>query len=317
MQRLLGVLARRRTAGTGLALVCELLLLAGLALAPAATTLGLPAAVAAAIAGTVAVVFGVVDGVVVATAGAIAFAALSGWGAGQLAAIGVWPLIVAAVGLFARRVERQRRSLRRLVDAEEEHRRSLALTLHEDSAQTLTGALLTLRTVQADEGIATDRARELIKSTIQQLRALALELSPKALDDYGLPAALAHLAETETGRSGRGVRFTSDWDGRLPREIERALFRVAQTALDAALTLPARSVEMALAVARGRAALTVTVAGPEAPLAAVPLLPATVTERLALLGGRVDTQRRPDGRLVLRADVPVDLRLLEHVARLS
>src|SRR5438874_2070702 len=115
MRTALSFLAGRRWAGVGLALLAELLLLVGLSLAPPSATVGIPAAVAAAIAGTVAVVFGVVDGVAVALAGAVTFAALGGWGAGELAAIAVWPLIVAAVGLFARRVERHRFALRELV----------------------------------------------------------------------------------------------------------------------------------------------------------------------------------------------------------
>lgn len=127
----LAFLARHRWAGVGLALVAEILLLVALGLAPASATIGMPAAVAAAIAGTVAVVFGVVDGVVVAGAGAAAFAALGGWGAGEIAAIGVWPAIVAAVGLFAGRVDRHRAAFRQFVEAQEEERRSLALTLHD------------------------------------------------------------------------------------------------------------------------------------------------------------------------------------------
>ena len=313
MQTLLSHLARRRAAGVGLALVCEILLLVALALAPASTTLGLPAAVAAAIAGTVAVVFGVIDGVVLAAAGAITFAALAGWGPGQLAAIGVWPLIVAAVGLFARRVERQRAGLRQLVDAEEEQRRSLALTLHDESAQTLTGALLTLRGGQRDADVENDRARELIKATIQQLRQLALELSPKALEDYGLTAALSHLADTESARSGKRVEFSSEWDGRLPREIERSLFRVAQTAAETALKRTAASLQIELAVERGRVALTLTIVDHQGSPAGASLLPPAVAEPLRLLGGRVDTQRHSDGLLVLRAEVPADLRLLERI----
>lgn len=312
MQTLLSFLARHRAAGVGLALVCEILLLVALALAPASTTLGLPAAVAAAIAGTVAVVFGVIDGVAIAAAGAITFAALAGWGPGELAAIVVWPLIVAAVGLFARRVERQRASLRQLVDAEEERRRSLALTLHDESAQTPTGALLTLRTGQRDPDVETDRARELIKATIQQLRQLALELSPKALEDYGLAAALAHLADTESARSSSSVEFTSEWDGRLPREIERTLYRVAQAAVNAALTRGANSLEIALAIEHARVGLTITISGEQAAAAAASLLPPAAAEPLRLLGGRFDAQRDLDGHLVLRAEVPADLRLIER-----
>jgi Histidine kinase len=91
-----------------------------------------------------------------------------------------------------------------------------ALTLHDESAQTLAGALLTLRAGQAAHdpaGTETEQARELITETIQQLRRLALELSPKALEGIGAGEtpptvdsqafgfrAIAVLAETRMAR---------------------------------------------------------------------------------------------------------------------
>ncbi|HET8752525.1 MAG TPA: histidine kinase [Gaiellaceae bacterium] len=320
MRTALSFLAGRRWAGVGLALLSELVLLVVLSLAPASATLGLPAAVAAAIAGTVAVVFGVADGVAVAMAGAVAFGALSGWGAGELAAIGVWPLIVAAVGLFARRIERQRAALRHLVEAQEDERRSLALTLHDDSAQTLTGALLTLRSGLAGSEPAaaqTLQARELITDTIRQLRRLAVELSPKALEDYGLASALGHLAEMEGDLHETPIEFTYDWDGRLPRDAEWALFRFAQAGLAVAHESRGNPITIRLAYERGRVAVSVTapVLAAEAPPTR---LPTAVEERVRLLDGRVSaTLSGSSGRLVLRADVPGQLRLAEHAASVA
>jgi signal transduction histidine kinase len=315
MRVLLAFLARRRWAGVGLALVAEILLLVALARVAPSAAIGIPAAVAAGIGGTVAVVFAVVDGVAVATVGAITFAALGGWGAGELAAIGVWPLIVAAVGLFARRVERQRAALRQMVEAQEDERRSLALTLHDESAQTLAGALLTLRAGQVahdSAGIEADQARELIIETIQQLRRLALELSPKALEDYGLASALAHLADTASSSCEASVEFVCDWDERLSHEAERALFRFAKAALDAALERHVGSLTMKLSNERGR--VTVTIGAHDGQAAAPPpRLPSSLDERLRLLGGKLSTHRNGDSGLVLRAEVPAELRLLGRI----
>jgi len=308
MRAALTFLARHRWAGVGSALLAELVLLVPLSLAPPASTIGIPAAVAAAIAGTVAVVFGVAAGVAVVTAGAVTFAALGGWEPGQLAALGVWPLIVTAVGLFARRVERHRVALHDLVESQEDERRALALTLHDDSAQTLTGALLTLRA-----GAQTAQARELITDTIRQLRRLALELSPKALEDYGLAAALGHLAETETALGDTPVRFESAWDGRLSAAAESALFRVAQAALAVLRDCGASPIAIRLDSDRGPVALTI--GGRSAAGAATePRLPDALEERVRLLGGRVSVTASGDGELVLHAEVPVGLQLVEHVA---
>lgn len=313
MRTALRFLAARRWAGVGLALLAELILLGALAVAPPSTTIGIPAAVAAAIAGTVAVVFGVGDGVAVATAGAVAFAALGGWGAGELAAIGLWPLVVAGVGLFARRVERDRVALRHVVEAQEDERRGLALTLHDDSAQTLTGALLNLRAgLSAGElaGVQTTQARELITDTIQQLRRIARDLSPKALEDYGLAAALGHLAESAASPGDAAIAFDGDWDGRLSVEAEQALFRFAQAALAAAADYGADLITIRLVCERGRVA--VTVAGYTASAGApAPQLAAAVEERVRLLDGRVRSTVSGSGELVLRADVSAQLRLVE------
>jgi signal transduction histidine kinase len=312
MRTALGYLARNRWAGVGLALLAELALLVALSLASPAATIGIPAALAAAIAGTVAVVFGVVDGVAVAAAGAIAFAALGGWGAGELAAIGVWPAIVAAVGLFARRVEHHRLALRHLVDAQEDERRALALALHDDSAQMLAGALMTLRSGAA--GAAADgqtlQARDLITDTIRQLRRLALELSPKALEDYGLAAAVGHLVESDAYPDDIPVAFERDWDGRMAREAESALFRFAQAALAAAHAARASAIRISLAESRGRVRLTVVFrgAGPQTSAA----IPATVEERVRLLGGKVTTTPSDSGELRLSADMPTELRVVER-----
>lgn len=315
MRVALSFLAGHRWAGVGLALLAEMLLLVALSLAPPSATIGIPAAVAAAIAGTVAVVFGVADGVAVAAAGAIAFAALGGWRAGELAAIAVWPLIVAAAGLFARRVERHRVALHHLVEAEEDERRALAVTLHDDSAQTLTGALLTLRSGMAasePDAARTAQARELITDTIQQLRRLAVELSPKALEDYGLAAALGHLAETETALGDVAIAFESDWDGRLSVATESALFRFAQAALKVAHDCDANPLTLRLGRERGRVVLTVTgfSSFPAHPVT----FPAALEERVSLLGGRLDATVSGNGELVLHADVPGRLRMLEHAA---
>lgn len=310
MRAPLAFLAQRRWAGVGLALVAEILLLVVLAVAPPSSIVGIPAAVTAAIAGTIAVVFGILDGVIVATAGALIFAALGGWEAGEIASIAVWPAIVAAVGLFARRIERHRIALRELVDAQEDERHSLALTLHDDSAQRLVGALLTLRAAApiASATAETDRARAMITETIQQLRRLALELSPKALEDHGLAAALEHLADSESLESGTSVQFAGDWDGRLAPEAERALFRFAQAAVRTALEQGADEIAVTLADEGARIAVAVSA---HVARAESMVLPPSLDERLRFLQGKLTSHRREDGTIVFRADVPAQKRPID------
>jgi signal transduction histidine kinase len=297
LRRIVQLLASRRLAGVGLALVAEVGILAVLALAPPADVVGVPAAVAAGIAGTVAVVFGVVDGIAVVLAGAIAFAAFGGWEAGELAAIGVWPLIVAAVGLFGRRVELHRRALRDAIRAHERGNRSTALQLHDEDAQRLTAALLALRSGQQAD---VERARDLLRETIASLRRRAVDLSPKALEDHGLAAAVERLAADVGERSEIEVLVESRWSGRAPDEVELTLFRTIQATLASAEARGARSVRVTLD--RGRDALLAQVDddGTAPDSAEV----AALGERLRLHGGRLTAAAGPAGMHAFQAELP-------------
>lgn len=298
MRGMLDFLARHRSAGVGLAVVAEVSLLAAFAVAPAAAVVGLPAAVAASIAGTVAVVYGVADGVGVALAGAVAFAAFGRWEPGELAALAVWPALVGAAGLFARRVDRHRHALRRLLATSEDEKRALALTLHDQSAQTLAAALMALR----GNGDTADHARELITQTIAELRAVAVDLSPKALEDYGLKTALETLAEAVSARTQIDANVGGDWNARLPEEAERALFRLVQAAFADAIERDARSVEVALSGDRDGVVLTVSEHGGTQPAEEL-VPPEPTSEHLRLLGGRLSL-RRARNDVILRAELP-------------
>jgi signal transduction histidine kinase len=73
--------------------------------------------------------------------------------------------------------------------------------------------------------------RELLVATLQDVRRLAVELRPKALDDFGLEAALERLADTFREQTGIGVEVEARTGDRLPAEIETALYRIVQEAL--------------------------------------------------------------------------------------
>ena len=74
--------------------------------------------------------------------------------------------------------------------------------------------------------------RELVVQTLQDVRRLALELRPTALDDFGLAAALERLANTFAEQTGTAVEFESRLaDERLPGDVETVLYRIVQEAL--------------------------------------------------------------------------------------
>ena len=97
-----------------------------------------------------------------------------------------------------------RDAMRRVVEAQELERRRLARELHDETGQALTSILLGLKPLE--QSVGTDEAREavasvreLVVSTLQDVRALAVELRPAALDDFGLVPAVERLTADVPG----------------------------------------------------------------------------------------------------------------------
>jgi signal transduction histidine kinase len=131
----------------------------------------------------------------------------------------------------------RRETLRRVVDAQEQERRRLAIELHDETGQSLASVLMGLRRVEESEDMDAVRAtvaelRDTVANAVQELRALAVELRPKALDDFGLAPALERLVDTFGRRTGLDVTtHLGGLDERLPEPVESALYRIAQEGL--------------------------------------------------------------------------------------
>ena len=130
-----------------------------------------------------------------------------------------------------------RDALRRVVAGQELERRRLARELHDETGQALTSILLGLRSVEGTKSpdelrSATSDLRELIVATLQDVRRLAVQLRPKALDDFGLAAALERLAQTFSETTEMHVELEAQLgEARLPAEVETTLYRIVQEAL--------------------------------------------------------------------------------------
>ena len=309
------LLARHRTGSVALAIVVEVGLLLPLAFADPASVVGIPAAVAAAIGGTVAVVLGPYEGALVAFTGAVVFGALGGWGSGDLVALVVWPAIVIAAGVFARRVEQQRQALGQLVAAQEAERQRLALELHDGTAQMLVASLFALG--GKEEGTATSSpsasnltTRTLIQETIDSVRALAVDLRPKALDDFGLIPALETLATSFAERTEIAVDLDLHvGEARLPPETELIVYRLVQEVLahiarldrggSAQLALQRRSTDVRIVIEHDRGD---TAGGSESGWTSEL---AGLHERIRLAGGRLSA-RSTSSSTSVRVELPLE-----------
>lgn len=138
-----------------------------------------------------------------------------------------------------RQNEQRGELLRRLITAQEDERKRVARELHDDLGQALGGLALRVETTRRYLQQAPSRAleqldhiQELIKDTTDRMYELIFALRPSALDDLGLVAALRSHAERVLPADRITFQLeTEGLNGRLPPEIETALYRAIQEAI--------------------------------------------------------------------------------------
>jgi signal transduction histidine kinase len=127
---------------------------------------------------------------------------------------------------------------RRLVEVQENERRTVARELHDEAAQALVSLRYGLQLLEREtggEGVAA-RVAELKQTTdavIESLHRLAGALRPASLDLVGLEAALRQHLHTIESKWPLTVRFKARGlnGARLPAAVETALYRVVQEAV--------------------------------------------------------------------------------------
>lgn len=129
---------------------------------------------------------------------------------------------------------------RRLVEAEESARRSVARELHDRVGQNLTlfninlGIIRNelLRAPTSDALNRLDDSMRLVNETMDHVRNVIADLRPAVLDDYGLAAALRWSSEQLEARTGLRIEVTAAPEfPRLEAAVETAVFRIVQEAL--------------------------------------------------------------------------------------
>ncbi|MFT4040378.1 MAG: PAS domain S-box protein [Thermomicrobiales bacterium] len=122
---------------------------------------------------------------------------------------------------------------RRLLLVQEEERRKLALELHDEIGQALTGLTFQLAAAEGRGDGALAEVNVTVQALTEQVRQMALELRPQVLDRYGLLAAIEWFRTRYQATTGITVHLREQnvAQRRYPPEIEIAAFRVVQEAL--------------------------------------------------------------------------------------
>ncbi len=131
--------------------------------------------------------------------------------------------------------EQQKIISRRLLEVQEAERRQIALELHDEIGQILTGLKLQLE-VAAQKSVENDsitEAQNLVNEVMAKVRKLSLDLRPPTLDHLGLLSAILWLIRNYTNQTNIEVDFNHEGleSKRFPTEIETSAYRVVQEAL--------------------------------------------------------------------------------------
>jgi signal transduction histidine kinase len=187
-----------------------------------------------------------------------------------------------------------------------EERQRLARDLHDAVTQTLFSASLIAEVLpriwarsaqQGAERLA--ELRQLTRGALAEMRTLLAELRPSVLVEAALPELLRQLGEAFTGRARVPVELEVDGEGELPSEVQIALYRVTQEALNnIAKHAGASHVTICLSYRPGGVALSILDDGrgfdPGA-VTAEHLGVAIMRERAEAVGGALEVASRPGG----------------------
>lgn len=136
--------------------------------------------------------------------------------------------------------EARRRLLRQLVTAQEDERRRISRELHDQMGQHIVAIVLLVNSLKdfsrSEPATAAKFAQleDVAQKLSLQVDTLAWKLRPTELDDVGLHAALRNYIGKWSKRYGLRADFhgVSLADERLASEIETAIYRIAQEALN-------------------------------------------------------------------------------------
>jgi len=212
------------------------------------------------------------------------------------------------------RLEFERRESARLaLRVQEDERSRIARELHDEVGQTLTGVMLQV------EGLAAkipkelreqlDELRETARSGTEDVRRIARQLRPEALEDLGLRSALASLATSFGEQAGIQIQRRLEPDVALSEEQELVIYRVAQEALtNVARHADARRVELSLDDVSGQTVLIVRDDGRGLSPGTLPSSRGIrgMRERAMLIGAQLEINSQPGGGTEIRLSIPHD-----------
>jgi signal transduction histidine kinase len=126
----------------------------------------------------------------------------------------------------------------KLMTAQEDERKRISRELHDETSQALTSLMLTMRVLAEDAPNQEQKdalllGRDVAANILREVRDLAVELRPPALDDLGLVAAIERYSDKFAIRHGLDIDLnTSGQQTSVDGQIAVALYRIVQESLN-------------------------------------------------------------------------------------
>jgi len=207
----------------------------------------------------------------------------------------------------------------RLVDVQEQERRTLARELHDEVGQALTAVKMDISMAlrgdpESRTRAALEEARDLSENILRSVRDMSQLLHPSALDDFGLPATLTAYLRNFSHRTGIRAQLVETMEARLAPAIELCVYRIVQEALNniaqhsgattCIVSLDARDRLLRLIVEDNGRGLDAAAAGRLTTSRGLGLI--GMRERAQALGGTFSIGQREGGGTSLAVTLPLD-----------
>lgn len=210
---------------------------------------------------------------------------------------------------------------RRLISDSEEERKALAREIHDQIIQDMLSTNYQLEELATKPSNAEEMQdhlfviREGIRSMIDELRNICGNLRPPTIDSLGLNAAIQSFAQDWSKRSGIKIDLDLDPEiGRITEAIELSIYRIVQESLsNVHKHASATRAKISLKRVSPRAIMLSVEDNGEGIDTNIVLSEYSkeghfgmvgIEERVALLGGRLRVQNRPEGGLLIQAEIP-------------
>jgi signal transduction histidine kinase len=142
--------------------------------------------------------------------------------------------VMAPFEMVYRGYSEARASMNEIHKLLEQETERIAQSLHDEAGQALAALSLGVGGLDCGQEVCAAQAlrlKAMVEQTDNLFRALSHELRPPLLEDEGLAPALRGLCESFSSRRGMRVEFSDGLQRRLDPPLERAIYRMVQTAL--------------------------------------------------------------------------------------